>query len=1090
MPSPYRFALNAQLFASVLFYFGMGAATMAGGPPVADGGGVELRIGVDQAAPYQSWQPGYGAIGFTVDVLNEAARAKGIRLRWVNCPEGPLDALSSGKVDLWPLWATTLGAKLGVYISEPWLNNEYAVAWLRDPTSTNIHEPNWDHQAISVLNRPMNRAKAKEHFGHSTLDLTPDRTIALQHICVGESRGAVMEVRLLEAMLMRRPKGCQNAVFGVKVLPGTVNPMSLVARTTHRREAQELRKEIGLMFVDGRFNSLVDDWFVFSNIEAHSMAELLGQRERNKYILTSLLTLILSLAATIWIFLLRKSRSTIRREKMFSESLIRSSVDGIFAINTKYQIIAWNPAIATMSGLSEKAAIGKIALDLHPVLYQNGEADRLSAALSGKSVGSADQRYRLAGSGTKYYSTHYSPLHNEIGQTIGALGIVRDITSRKNAEAELRRAKESAETANRSKSRFLANMSHEIRTPINAVLGMSGLLLDKESDPEKRAWLDTLRFGGQSLLAIINDILDFSRVDSGQLHFSNEPFDVRECVEQSLEIVGVAAAAKNLDVGYAVDGQVPQILLGDAARIRQVLINLASNAVKFTHQGSVFITVCAKQTPNLGYEIQIEVKDTGIGISAEGSQNLFNPFQQADESTTRRYGGSGLGLAISKQLVEGMGGTISLTSQVGVGSTFRFSILAKAEERTSTAVQAATACGGEAPARLALLFGLNQVTLSALCPLLQECMVAFLVVGAMDGHCLEAGKEADLIFVANDLSFCQWSLLSDRIGSKPTIVLGFAGQRDQGLSGHLSAQCKQPVSYLRKPIKRAELRTAVDSLFYQPIADIEAIQHSSHSSNYAVERPLRILVAEDNPVNQQVTVLLLSQLGYRVDVAADGLAALNTLKRQSYDVVFMDMNMPEMDGLEASRRIHQEWANETRPWIVALTASALESDQLECRNAGTDDFVSKPVELNDLRAALERMPVRFYDRPLQTDGAADSDMDWVVPTSLRQILNEDPTIGRQLIQMFRDDMSEKLVSLHDITLRSTSEGFRQLMHGIKGSSLQMNAKAMATRASLLETMNPSSDLSAIAEGIQDLEEDFQRFCKNLDALVRCSAVTR
>lgn len=342
-----------------------------------------------------------------------------------------------------------------------------------------------------------------------------------------------------------------------------------------------------------------------------------------------------------------ETRNALLKQKEFSDTLIRSSLDGIFTIDRDFRLTAWNAAIEKMSGLPASQAIGRSALSLHPVLYQNGESQRLEAALEGADVTSTDQRYRLPGAATRYYSTAYSPLRQETGEIIGAIGVVRDITERKRAEAELRRAKDAAEAANRSKSRFLANMSHEIRTPMNAVIAMSGILLDGTLEAEQRSHVEIIRSGAQGLLCIINEILDFSKLDAGKMDLESAPFVLTHCIESSLDLVAASAATKSIELLYLLDSDVPRIISGDVTRLRQILLNLLGNAIKFTEKGNIVLSIEGRLIDGLASELHFIVQDSGIGIAPEKIPDLFKPFQQADVSTTRRYGGTGLGLSIS-----------------------------------------------------------------------------------------------------------------------------------------------------------------------------------------------------------------------------------------------------------------------------------------------------------------------------------------------------------------------------------------------------------------------------------------------------------
>jgi len=588
--------------------------------------------------------------------------------------------------------------------------------------------------------------------------------------------------------------------------------------------------------------------------------------------------------------------------------------------------------------------------------------------------GSSTEIINYSKSGKKYHlSLEIQPVFNDAGLLENYIAIAADITARVETEANLRRAKSEADAASRAKSEFLASMSHEIRTPMNGVIGMTSLLMETPLTAEQHDFVHTIRSSGDALLTIINDILDFSKIESGKMDLENRPFELATTIEDALDLFATQAGAKKLDLAYVIDPAVPAWISGDVTRLRQVLVNLVNNAVKFTPSGAISVEVrihpdfpparpLARQSgaPFLAsLRLEFTIRDTGIGIPPDRINRLFQPFSQGDSSTTRKYGGTGLGLVICQRLCALMGGEIHVHSVSGQGSSFTFSLLTEAVPAAADVIAPALPAALKAGhillvedddvtrARLQNFFAKYGLTCLACADLAQAeeqlAKAQPLSAALIDAQLIEtpAAQALRHQLIAFDV---------------PAILLLAPGQsapiKAEGPS-HAAPTSTTKIrirASISKPIKTATLVRGLQQLF----SNVDDHAASADASPLASEIPLEILLVEDNTVNQKVATRLLERLGYRADIAGNGLEALVALSARNYDLVLMDVQMPEMDGFEATRAIRHRLPPERQPIVIAVTADALKGDRKRCLDAGMNDYISKPIKLAEVRAAICR----------------------------------------------------------------------------------------------------------------------------------------
>ncbi len=674
-----------------------------------------------------------------------------------------------------------------------------------------------------------------------------------------------------------------------------------------------------------------------------------------------------------------RAEEALSEERKVLRALIDNVPDFMYVKDADCRFLLANLAVAQQMGAkTPEELLGKSDFDFYPRdLATTFYEDEQNVIRSGQAVVNREEKGVDSLGNESEIMTTQVPLRDKNGRVTGLVGIGHDITHLKKVQEEMKMAREAAEAASRAKSEFLANMSHEIRTPLNGVMGMTDLVLETELTPEQREYLETVKMSGDTLLTVINDILDFSKIEAGKIDLEALDFNLRENLEATLKTLALRADEKGLELLCEVAPEVPEIVRGDSSRLRQIVVNLVGNAIKFTDKGEIAVKIEVESKEGLDYVCRFTVADTGIGIPEDKRKSVFEPFSQADSSTTRKYGGTGLGLTISTRLVQMMGGKIWVESELGGGSQFHFTA------RLGAADAKEIKMGMVAPPELlrgvkVLVVDDNRTNRRILEGMLSRWhMKPTPVEGGREAlaqlsAAREAGEPYGLILTDMHMPDMDGFALVEEIRKRPELstatimMLTSAGHRGD------AARCQElgVSAYLLKPIRQSELREAVARVLgaREHEGTIPLITRFSLQDAREPEAFLRVLLAEDNIVNQRLAVRLLEKRGHRVVVAATGLETLQALEKESFDLVLMDVQMPEMDGLEATVAIREkEKGTGLHQPIVALTAHAMKGDREKCMEIGMDGYLTKPIRPQELDQILET----YVARRLETQSLAE-----------------------------------------------------------------------------------------------------------------------
>jgi PAS domain S-box-containing protein len=770
----------------------------------------------------------------------------------------------------------------------------------------------------------------------------------------------------------------------------------------------------------------------------------------------------------------KQGEEALRRSEKRNRALIDAIPDAITRINREGVYLDAN--IPKDFPLYEKAKEGVVAVSVYDALPP--EAANLSMECIERALSTGDMQ-------TCEYQV---PVGNQLRSREArivvcgndeVISLVRDITLRKRLETEMQRAKEAAEAASRSKSEFLANMSHEIRTPMNGIICMTELALETDLTAEQRDYLKMVKSSARSLLTVINDVLDFSKIEAGKLEFERIDFSLRNALAETIRSLGVGAHEKGLELVMHISPDTPDALVGDPDRLRQVIVNIVGNALKFTEAGEIVVRAQPKWQTEERACLQLSVSDTGIGISSEQQKLIFHAFTQADGSTSRKYGGTGLGLAISTQLVDMMGGEIWVESALGQGSTFHFTAQFDLQEEPMPAIVSVQ------PVSLLNLRVLIVDDNATNRRILEEMTANW----AMSPRAVEAGDIAleemkgaasagepfHLVLLDACMPGMDGFTVAERIKATPELTGATIMMLTSNNQRNDAARCRElgVAAYLIKPVTQSNLLdTIVTALGAESIA--EDTRHPMAGSPRKSRRSFYILLAEDNAVNQKLAIRLLEKKGHRVVLAENGRDALAALEKERFDVVLMDIQMPEMNGFEATRAIRdKERATGSHVPIIAMTAHALKGDRERCLDAGMDDYVSKPIHADQLAKAIENLVLG--------SGAADAEP--VEQTSAGEMLDTAAVLARvdgdlellqYIVELFLEELPKLMGEIRDAVARHDSEALERAAHTLKGSVGNFHANAVVGAAQHLETIAREGDLSGAREALAVLEHETER----------------
>ena len=791
----------------------------------------------------------------------------------------------------------------------------------------------------------------------------------------------------------------------------------------------------------------------------------------------------------------KRTEDELAYERFLLTTLLENSPDYIYFKDAKSHFLRISRELSRRFLLSHpEEAEGKTDFDFFEFRRaEQAAADEQEVMRSGRPIVDKEEQQVWPNGEITWVSTTKVPLRDSAGTISGTFGISRDITDRKRSEQQLQAAKEAAEAASRAKSLFLANMSHEVRTPLNAIIGMTELVLGSELSAQQRERIGVVQQSGEALLSLVDDLLDFSKIEAGRVDLEEQPFDLREMLGDAMKWLAMRAHGKGLELAYSIRPEVPQAIIGDCVRLRQVIVNLVGNAIKFTDRGEVVLDAAVESREGRNLTLRFAVSDTGIGVPETKLDRIFDAFEQADSSSTRRFGGAGLGLAISAKLAGLMGGKIWAESRVGSGSTFYFTARFAVDE-SQTAAPALPALGETNPRR-ALVVDDSPTSRRIIAEMLGSWNIeAACAAGTREAvelfhNACRSGQPFDLLVADCEMPEMDGFALVEQIGreaQRRVAVLMMLTSDDQRT--HVERCERMGIqAYVVKPVKQSELFEAVALALGLPVVADDSNLPSPAEPPCKLP-PLDILLVEDSLVNQKLAVALLERAGHRVTLAVHGREAVDAVGRGRFDLVLMDVQMPEMDGLEATQVIRAgEQASGRHIPIIAMTAHAMKGDRERCLAAGMDEYVSKPIRARQLFASMEAVLGHNLQPLAATPVAKVEDcpvkIDW--SAALEAVQNDDGLL-RIVIETFLEESPQKMAAIRQAIDEGDAASLRISAHALKGGIRYFGHCRAFELARELEAVGQRGTLGEAPPLLVDLDAELGNLLPLLRARLECS----